>query len=147
MLINTSELPELAYCGSTFDKDRFRPIQWESYRPEKPTTGGFWASPVLEDGTTAWEQFLCGDDTLMRRKMRDHGSLNQQSVTPRPGIRVYHVKTESDAHYLKTYYGFDWGKIAENYDAIYVENYWSLREGRWDLPTVLFFNLDAFTVN
>lgn len=147
MLIKASELPEIAYCGREFDKNRFRSIQWESCRPEKPTTGGLWASPVLEDGTTAWEKFLCGDDSLLRGKLRDHGSLNQQRVTPCQNIRVFHVEKESDAHYLRTYYGFDWGKIAANYDAIYVENYGALHDGRWDLPTVLFFNLDAFTVN
>ena len=143
MQIQSSELPSLAFVGSKYDADRFNAVVNCNYRKHKPDNG-LWASPMRNDGVTEWENFFY--DWEWRRTKASHNA--RQYVTVDDTARIFEIAEQSDRDYLDATYSWDWQKIAEDYDAVYVygDGVWIMRDGMWELPSIVFFNTRCFTV-
>lgn len=131
--------PKIAYCGQRFDTSKFKPVHntWNEYKP----SGGFWASPYIEDGSkTFWADFCEG---WAPARVKD-----SYDVFPKDGIKVWTFDTVKDLDVLRNEYKLDWTRVAQDYDAVYVtrNGVSLLRDGCWDVPTVLFTNLESFDV-
>jgi hypothetical protein len=143
MLIDTAALPQMAFYGDKYDAGRFQPVATPYGRKLKPNWG-FWASPLIDNDTSEWTRW-CEQE---RFKM-PHSSPMLQNVTINKDADIFVVDTVEDAVYLEKKYEWKWEDMANDFDGVYVteEGYWILRDGAWDMPSIVFFNTDSFTVN
>lgn len=145
MLIDAAALPELAFCGRQYNEDKFNAVENSCYRKLKPAKG-LWASPIMNSGLTAWERLLYREYHSDRAKAR--AAKQRQSVVASDSARIFMISNDADRDYLKQQYDWDWTAIAEDYDAVYV-NFWgvfTMRQGMWDIESIVFLNKDCFTV-
>jgi hypothetical protein len=129
-------LPKIAFVGR-YDENKVSSVWNYDCRPVKPN-GGFWTSPYCGDGTY-WEDY-CYD--------KEYWGRNRCDVIPNPDINVWVIEGQDDVEILNTRYHWDWTQVAQDFDAVYVtqSGVGYLKAGCWDVPTVLFFNTDAFAV-
>ena len=142
MLVDAQSIPQMAYYGDKYDAGRFEPVATPYGRKLKPNWG-FWASPVIDNGTE-WTQWC----ELERFKVC-HKHPTIQNVVIDSKAAIFAVDTADDALYLQEKYEWSWEDMAKDFDGVYVtqEGAWVLREGCWDMPSIVFFNTDSFTVN
>ena len=145
MLIDARRLPAMAFYGPQYNADKFEPVVSASYRELKPYYG-FWASPLLDSGITAWEKW-CNDEHYTHHN-GGKGKEIRQTVVIKADARVYMIDSDTDVTVLEQNYHWDWEKIAQDYDAVFVvgEGVWAMCSGSWDLDSILFFNTECFSV-
>jgi hypothetical protein len=145
MEIPASELPELVFVGTPFDEERFRSIK---YHFKMKPGGGLWTSPV-RDGKSEWEHYIADEKEDLAGYLSNHKNIYPQSVSVDPNAKVFMISSGIDARHLQSNYQWDWPLIAENYDAVYVDKQGVeiMEDGKWDLPSVVFFNLDYVSVD
>ena len=143
MQIQANELPTIAFFGDEINAAKFKPVNNSHWRKLKPNCG-FWTSPIVEDsGMTEWQCW-----TIEEQFQVNHSSAYLQEVIPAADAKVFMVETVDDALWLQEKYEWDWEAIANDYDAVYVtrDGVYIMRDGCWDMPSVLWFNMDAFEV-
>jgi len=142
MQIQANELPTIAFFGDDIDSEKFRSVSNSSWRRLKPNWG-FWTSPVMDDGRSAW--MVWAEEERFRV---NHRAAYLQEVIPAADAKVFMVDTVDDALYIQEKYEWNWEAIANDYDAVYVtrDGVYIMRDGCWDMPSVLWFNMDAFKV-
>lgn len=139
-------LPRLGWVGKNpFDKNGFYPVT--PGFAIKPCGGGLWASPFINDTETAWIP-------RVRQLVAEYYWFNKWLTAPiyeivvSPDAHIFTLDTEEDANYLERVYKLDWSLIAQDFDAVYVTSIGLqvMFAGNWDVPTVLFLNVNSFTV-
>ena len=142
MQIQSSELPSLAYFGDKYDEAKYVPVSTSYGRKLKPNWG-FWASPLIDDDTTSWTQY-CKDNRFKGKHLRP----TIQNVTVDDNAKVFAIETVDDALYLQERYEWSWENMAKDFDGVYVADQavWVMREGYWELPSIVFFNTRCFTL-
>ena len=144
MLIPADTLPDLVFVGTPFNEERFEKT---CYHFEKKPSGGLWTSPI-RDGKSEWEHYMVDEKDKVYCYLLNHKNIHPQKVSVGPGAKVFLISSDSDADYLELTYRWEWKDIANDYDAVYVDKpgVQVMHEGNWDLPSVLFFNLDHVSV-
>lgn len=167
--INLSEL-EFVYIGASKPTtEDFKPI--ENFNPEtdfsnpsKPK-GGLWASPIMGNGKSDWENWLNEKDPWTHKTNRDMFGLDDKKterfyVVPKQGCRVLCIDDEEKIEpYLKKVNGrvvaaqhiplIDYEALMKDFDAIYVSERHDDFPGPfklWSTKTMLVGNLDAFDI-
>ena len=145
MLIDAAALPEVFFCGREYSEQKFNAVENCCYRKLKPAKG-LWASPITDTGITTWERLLYREYHSDRAKKR--AAEQRQTVTPQANARIFMIAGDTDRDYLEQQYNWDWTKIAQDYDAVYID-YWgvgAMKQGMWDIESIVFFNKGCFTV-
>ena len=167
--INLSKL-EFVYVGA--DKptvDDFKPIrnfnpETDCHNPTKPN-GGLWASPVMGNGKSDWENWLDEEDPWEHKTNREMFGLENKEeqrfyVKPKKGCRILYADSpEKYEPYLQKKDGkpvvahhvplIDYEAMMKDFDAIYVPERHDDFPGpfqRWSAKTLLIGNIDAFDV-
>ena len=143
MLVDAQAIPQMAYYGDKYDAERFVPVATCYGRELKPNWG-FWASPLIDNDTSEWT-VLCEQ---CRMKM-GHKSPTMQNITIHGDAEIFVIDTEDDALWLQEKYEWKWEDMAMDLDAVYVTRAGDtvLFDGYWEVPSIVFFNTDSFTVN
>jgi len=143
MLINAQEIPQMAFYGDKYDAGQFTEVSTPYGRKLKPNWG-FWASPLIDNDTSEWTAWCEAE-----RFHVCHRSPTMQNVTVDSKAKIFKVETVEDAIYLEQKYEWKWEDMAKDFDAVFVagDGVWVLRKGAWDMPSIVFFNTDSFTVN
>jgi len=160
---------EFVYVGkSKPTMEDFVPIKnfdiKSSGNPSKPS-GGLWASPVMENGKSDWENWLDEKESWTDKTNREMFNLKDKGsdrfyITPKKGCRILCIdEPEKYESYLRRNNGqplvayhsllIDYEAIMKDYDAVYVpqrEDDYSPAFQLWSAKTLLIGNLDAFNI-
>lgn len=163
---NTSPTLEFIHIGNAKpDATMFKPIKNSDFKTNEFFTskpdGGLWASPVMKNGHSDWENWLDETQPFEERTNREIYALGSKGaqryyLIPKADCRILKAdKYEKWAPYLKEDKMYDlkmvdYEKMAEHYDAFFLP----LRIGdisnnpfqMWSTQTLLVFNLDKFTI-
>lgn len=117
----------------------------------KPWCGGLWTSALCNTYGSDWVRYM--SNNCYSHKYDDN--IHVYEIVPKPeanilvledveDVRKLHDEYGSNGDWYSPYAGFDWNRIAENYDAVYLAA-WELLDG-WDCASACWFNWNAFDV-
>lgn len=162
---------EFVYIGEVKPtSEKFKPIKnfdtehYNSPNPSKPE-GGLWASPVMENGKSDWENWLEEDVSWAHETNRElfnlgHKGTERFYIIPKKGCRILCAdRPEKYEPYFRRKNGkvivqhhvplIDYEAMMKDFDAIYVPercNEFSSPFELWSAQTLLIGNLDAFDI-